>query len=119
MVERQLGNLDRAEELSRQAAGSDFARGRELYLAWSLNGLAAVAAAKHEWCARQRYRHRVEHIEHAGGQWPPDEREQYDETVATIELGLTAEQVIAARDSGASMSTDEALSFALRGDASS
>lgn len=120
MVERQLGNLDRAEELSRQAVGSDFARGRELYLAWSLNGLAAVAAAKHELVRSATIIGIASSmIEHAGGQWPPDEREQYDETVARIELGLTTEQVIAARDSGASMSTGEALSFALKGDASS
>ena len=120
MVERQLGNLERAEELSRQAVGSEYARGRELYLAWSLNGLAAVAAAKHKLVrAATIIGIASSMIERAGGEWPPDEREQYDETVAAVERGLTAEQATAARVSGESMSTDEALSFALGGDATS
>ncbi len=46
MVERQLGNLDRAEELSRQAVDTETAREHDLYLGWTLNGLAAVTAAK-------------------------------------------------------------------------
>jgi tetratricopeptide (TPR) repeat protein len=45
-VERQLGNLGRAEELSLQAAASDIAATSELFLAWTLNGLAAVTAAQ-------------------------------------------------------------------------
>ncbi|HEY3923483.1 MAG TPA: hypothetical protein VGL75_02910 [Acidothermaceae bacterium] len=114
MIERQLGNLNRAEELSRQAVGSEFARSRELYLAWSLNGLAAVAAAKHELVrAATIIGIASSTMERAGGEWPPDEREQYDETAAIAEKGLTTEQFNLARDVGASMSIDEALSFAL------
>jgi hypothetical protein len=46
MVERQLGNLDRAEELALQAVATDIVATRELFLAWTLNGLAAVTVAK-------------------------------------------------------------------------
>ena len=46
MVERQLGNLDRADELSRRAVDTETARGHDVYLSWTLNGLAAVMAAK-------------------------------------------------------------------------
>src|ERR1700733_13671246 len=42
MVERQLGNLDQAHELSRRAVDTETARGHDVYLGWTLNGLAAV-----------------------------------------------------------------------------
>ena len=120
MVERQLGNLARAEELSRQAVGSEYARSRELYLAWSLNGLAAVAAAKHELeRAATIIGIASSMLERAGGEWPPDEREQFDETVMTIEQGLSPAEVDLARGLGMSMSIDEALLFALPHDTAS
>ena len=45
MVERQLGNLDRAEELSLHAVDTETARKHDLYLGWTLNGLVAVTPA--------------------------------------------------------------------------
>ena len=45
MVERRLGNLERAEELALQALRIAAARGDEMSIAWTLNSLAAVTAA--------------------------------------------------------------------------
>ena len=47
-VERKLGNLQRAEELTREALRIVAARGDEMPIAWILNGLAAVTAARKE-----------------------------------------------------------------------
>src|SRR5215467_5797736 len=46
MVERQLGNLDRAEALSREALSLCARRADQMATAWVLNGLAAVTAAR-------------------------------------------------------------------------
>ena len=46
MVERRLGNLERAEELAVQALQIDAERGDEMSVAWIINSLAAVAAAQ-------------------------------------------------------------------------
>ena len=48
MVERQLGNLGRAEALSREALRIVQARGDAMAIPWIINGLAAVTAAKGE-----------------------------------------------------------------------
>ena len=48
MVERQLGNYEEAESLSRDAARIAVSRGDQMAIAWVLNGLAAVTAAKSE-----------------------------------------------------------------------
>jgi hypothetical protein len=53
-------------------------------------------------------------LERALGEWPPDEREQYDETISSLEQGLTAEQLELARSKGSAMSRQEALAFASR-----
>jgi tetratricopeptide (TPR) repeat protein len=114
MVERQLGNLDRAEELSRQAITTDIASGRDLYLGWTLNGLAAVTAAKGELTRAATMLAAAESLlQRAGGEWPPDEREQFDETQAIVRRGVTPQQLEAARAAGAAMSRDEVLSYAV------
>ncbi len=46
MVERQLGNLDEAEALSREAVRITVESGDKMALPWVLNGLAAVTEAK-------------------------------------------------------------------------
>jgi len=76
MVELQLGNLDRAGELSRQAVDTETARGHDLYLGWTLNGLAAVTAAKGESVrAATVLGAAASLLERGGGEWPPDELE--------------------------------------------
>ena len=101
MVERRLGNLERAEELALQALTIDAARGDEMSIAWTINSVAAVTAAKgdHERAATLNGM-AAAMLERAGGEWPPDEREQYDETLATVTAGLPPEVLDGARTAG-------------------
>ena len=115
MVERQLGNLDRAEELSRQALAIDAGRGDEMSLAWSLNGLAAVTAAKGDLDrAATLNGMAAAMLERAGGEWPPDEREQYDGTLSTITAGLPPDVLKRSLAQGAAMSLPDGVAYALQ-----
>jgi tetratricopeptide (TPR) repeat protein len=114
MVERQLGNLDRAEELSRQAVATETAREHDLYLGWTLNGLAAVTAAKGELVrAATVLGAAASLLERAGGEWPPDELEQFKETEATMQRALPPAELDHARIEGAAMSREQAVAYAL------
>ena len=115
MVERRLGNLGRAEELALQALAIDARRGDEMSIAWTINSVAAVAAAKgdHERAATL-IGMAAAMLERAGGEWPPDEREQYDETLATVTAGLPPDVLAAARARGAAMSLTDGVAYALR-----
>ena len=117
MVERQLGNLDRAEELALQAVATDIVATRELFLAWALNGLAAVTAA----------RGRAERaavllgaadalMERAGGGWPPDELEQHDQTRAALTRDLPSDQLERATVRGQGLPPDAMVNYALHDD---
>jgi tetratricopeptide (TPR) repeat protein len=114
MVERQLGNLDRAEELSRQALDTEAARGHDLYLAWTLNGLAAVTAAKGESVrAATLLGAAASLLQRSGGEWPPDELEQFEEAIAALGGALLADERDRARVQGAVMSRQQAVAYAL------
>ena len=114
MVERRLGNLDRAEELSRQAVDTETAREHDLYLGWTLNGLAAVAAAKGQPVrAATVLAAAASLLHHGGGEWPPDELEQFQETEAALGRALPADELDRARAQGAAMSREQAVAYAL------
>jgi tetratricopeptide (TPR) repeat protein len=114
MVERQLGNLDRAEELSHQAVDTEAARGHDLYLAWTLNGLAAVMAAKGESVRAATLLGAASSLlQRAGGEWPPDELEQFEETIAALKGALPTNEMDRARVQGAAMSREQAVAYAL------
>lgn len=115
MVERRLGHLDRAEGLALQALKIDAARGDEMSIAWTINGVAAVTAALGD-LERAATLHGMAAamLERAGGQWPPDEREQYDETLATLTAGLPPDALADARSRGAVMSVTDGVAYALR-----
>jgi predicted transcriptional regulator len=49
----------------------------------------------------------------AGGEWPADEREQYEGTLATLSAGLSAADLDRARASGAAMSLDDGTAFGI------
>lgn len=117
MVERQLGNVDRAEELVLQALATDIAQRSDLFTAWTLNGLAAVTAARGVseraavplGIARSR-------LSEAGGEWPPDERAQYDETLSSLTEDLGDDAVTQLMATGAAMTMEDALTFAFARD---
>jgi tetratricopeptide (TPR) repeat protein len=114
MVERQLGNLDRAEELSLQAIDTETAREHDLYLGWTLNGLAAVTAAKGESVrAAIVLGAAASLLERGGGEWPPDELEQFKETEASLQRALPPAALDHARAEGAAMSRQQAVAYAL------
>jgi tetratricopeptide (TPR) repeat protein len=114
MVERQLGNLGRAEALSREALRIVQARGDAMAIPWIINGLAAVTAANGELERAATLNGMAQAmLERAGGEWPPDEREQYEGTLAAIEVGLAPDAIERARSAGAAMSAEDGIEFAL------
>lgn len=113
-VERKLGNLDRAEELAREALSLCARRADEMATAWVLNGLAAVTAARGR---RERAATlnglAAAQLDRAGGEWPPDEREQYEETLASLGAHLPADVLERLRSRGSTMTTEAAIAYAL------
>ena len=117
MVERQLGNLDRAEELSLEALRIVQARGDAMAIPWIINGLAAVTAAKGDLERAATLNGLAAGLlEQAGGEWPPDEREQYEATLVAIEAGLAPDVIERARAAGAAMPTEAGVAWALHRD---
>ena len=117
MVERQLGNLDEAEALSREAVGITIDRGDQMALPWMLNGLAAVTAAKAEHERAAVLIGAAEALlDEAGGEWPPDERAQYEETLTALRAAASAD-VERWRELGRAMTAEDAGAYALRGSA--
>jgi non-specific serine/threonine protein kinase len=116
MVERQLGNLAGAEALSREALEIVNRQGDQMAIPWVLNGLAAVAAAKGEHERAATIVGTAETLlERAGGKWPPDERQQYEATLAILTSALTPDALERARGRGAAMSIGDGVAFALDG----
>ena len=114
MVERQLGHLDEAASLSRTSLSIVHGQGDELAIPWVLNGLAAVLAASGDLERAATILGAAEAmLERAGGEWPPDERQQYEGTLAILTAGLPADALAERRATGAAMTIDEAVAFAL------
>jgi tetratricopeptide (TPR) repeat protein len=113
MVERQLGNLDDAEALSRDAVRITIESGDKMALPWVLNGLAAVTEAKSDHERAAVLVGAAEGLlDEAGGEWPPDERAQYEETLVSLRAAPPAD-VERWRQTGRAMSPAEAGAFAL------
>ncbi len=114
MVERKLGNLDGAEALSLEALRTVSRLGDEMAIPWVINGLAAVTAAQGRLARAATLIGIAESLlEQAGGEWPADEREQYDGALALVTAGLSPEALATARASGAAMALDDAVAYAL------
>ena len=115
MVERQLGNLASAETLSREALQIVSDQCDEMAIPWVMNGLAAALAARgdHERAAIVLGAAETL-LERAGGKWPPDERQQHEATVALLAEALAPEALERARGTGAAMTSDQAVAFALQ-----
>ena len=114
MVERQLGNLEGAEALSLEALEIVSRRGEELMIPWVINGLAAVTAALGDLERAATLNGFAEAgIERAGGKWPPDEREQFEWTLATLRAAMATDAFDAARELGRRLSPAAGLELAL------
>jgi non-specific serine/threonine protein kinase len=117
MVERQLGNLDRAEALSLEALRFATSNRDELGIPWGINGLAAVTAAQGRLERAATLIGIAESLlAKAGGEWPPDEREQFEGTLATLSAGLSPTALEQARAIGTAMDLDDAVAFAMAPD---
>ena len=91
MVERKIGNLDAAEALSLEALRTVSRQGDEMAIPWVINGLAAVTAAQGRLARAATLIGIAESLlERAGGEWPADEREQYEGALAIVSAGHVA-----------------------------
>jgi len=114
MVERKLGNLDAAEGLSREALRIVASQRNELAIPWVVNGLAAVTAAKGDYERAATLIGIAEGLmERAGGEWPADEREQYEGTLAALSGAAAKASVNERRAAGRAMTLENAVAFAL------
>ncbi|HSL34638.1 MAG TPA: hypothetical protein VK871_13365 [Candidatus Limnocylindrales bacterium] len=118
MVERKLGHLDAAEALSREALRIVVRKNDQMAIPWVINGLAAVTAAKGSTERAALLLAIAESLlARAGGEWPADEREQYEGTLATVTAELTPGELDRLRAKADAMSLDQATAAALERDA--
>jgi hypothetical protein len=114
MVERQLGNLEQAQALAREALGIARRREDEWMFPYLLSGLAAIGAERGELERAAILLGAAEAMMAAqGAAWPPDERPQYERTIATLSAAMGEAEFERARADGQSVSADEALDLAL------
>ena len=114
MVERKLGNLDAAGALSREALRIVVAKNDQMAIPWVITGLAAVTAARggHERAA-VLLAIAESLLARAGGDWPADEREQYQETLAAVSAQLPPAELERVRAAAGAMTLDQAVAIAL------
>ena len=85
MVERQLGNLDVAEELDREALVVGGRIGDEFTKPFAIAGLAAVATDRGEYERAATLLGAAETMmESQHMEWPPDERPHYERMLADL-----------------------------------
>ena len=114
MVERQLGNLDRADELAREALDIFSRREDEWAIPYGLNSLAAVARDRGELTRAATLIGAAEAlVEGQGAAWPPDERQHYEESVATLSEALGPVDFERVRAAGQALSSRDAVDYAL------
>jgi tetratricopeptide (TPR) repeat protein len=114
MVERQLGNLDRADALAREALEIARQREDEWLFPYALNGLAAVAAEQgRDEQAATLIGAAEAMMESQGAAWPPDERPHYEHTVALLTDSMGSSEFERVRAAGRSLGSREAVDYAL------
>jgi tetratricopeptide (TPR) repeat protein len=114
MVERQLGNLDEAEALAREALQIGERIGDQFTKPFAISGLAAIATQRSEFDRAATLVGAAEAIMEAQNMaWPPDERPHYERMLADLPAAMGSDGFDRARGRGRSMSADEAVEFAL------
>ena len=114
MVERQLGNLDIAEELDREALVIGGRIGDEFTKPFAVIGLAAIATQRGEYERAATLLGAVETMMEAQHmEWPPDERPHYEKMLADLPTAMGAGQFERARSAGQAMSAADAVALAL------
>ena len=114
MVERQLGDLDAAEALAREALEIEQRTGDRFTTPFAISGLAAIAAARGEFARAATLVGAAEAIMDSQQMaWPPDERPHYERLVAELPEAMGSDAFEQARGRGRSMSHGDAVEFAL------
>jgi len=115
MVERQLGNLEQAEALAREALDIFWKRQDHWAVPYGLNSLSAVARDRGQLERAATIIGAAETMMQAqGAAWPPDERVHYEQTLTTLSQAMSPGDFERARAKGLSMSASEAVAFALK-----
>jgi tetratricopeptide (TPR) repeat protein len=114
MVERQLGDLDAAESLAREALQIEARTGDQFTTPFALSGLASIATERAEFGRAATLVGAAEAIMEAQGMaWPPDERPHYERLLATLPDGMGHVAFEEARKRGQAMTVSEAVNVAL------
>ena len=114
MVERQLGNLDAAESLTRDALGISEAIGDRFITPFAFSGLASIATERGEFERAATLVGAAEaQMEAQHMAWPPDERPHYEHLLQVLPESMGSEAFERARTTGASMPTKQAIDLAL------
>jgi tetratricopeptide (TPR) repeat protein len=114
MVERQLGNLEEAEALVREALEIAERAGDQFTRPFAIAGFGAIATERGQYDRAARLVGAAEAILEAQGMaWPPDERPHYEHMLAVLPEAMGAVAFEEARGVGRSMSPSDAAAFAL------
>jgi tetratricopeptide (TPR) repeat protein len=114
MVERQLGNLDVAEDLEREALTVGGRIGDEFTKPFAVIGLAAIAAERGQFGRAATLLGAVEAMMEAQHmEWPPDERPHYERMLTDLPKAMGEAEFERARSAGQAMSAADAVALAL------
>jgi tetratricopeptide (TPR) repeat protein len=116
MVERQLGDLDGAEALAREALEIEHRSGTRFTTPFALSGLAAIAVERGDLERAATLLGAAEAaMEVTQMAWPPDEQPHYERTLATLSSGMDPRGFARSRAIGRGMPMDGAVQYALAG----
>jgi tetratricopeptide (TPR) repeat protein len=114
MVERQLGNLDAAESLSRESLQIAESIGDKFNTPFVFSGLASIAVERGQFELAATLVGAAERLmEEQHMAWPPDERPHYERLLAVLPESMGADEFERARAAGRSMTTNHAVDLAL------
>ena len=114
MVERQLGNLETAETLEREALQISERIGDQFVRPFAIAGLAAIAMERGEFERSATLVGAAEAMMEAQHMaWPPDERPHYDHMLAELPVAMGSDAFDRARRLGQSMGASDAVLLAL------
>ena len=116
MVERQLGNLDKAETLAREALEIEARTGDRFTTPFAISGLAAIAIERAEHERAATLVGAAEAIMEAQQMaWPPDERPHYERMLAVLPEAMGIAEFERSRAVGRGLGPHEAVALALGG----
>jgi tetratricopeptide (TPR) repeat protein len=114
MVERQLGNLDSAEALAREALEICERIGDQFTRPFAISGLASIATARGEFERAATLVGVAEAVMEAQQMaWPPDERPHYERLLADLPDAMGSAAFEKARAAGQSMTSKAAVDLAV------